>query len=209
MVVILPQVNRIFVAAERRHIIPLTFLQPKIIFDYAVPGRVVLTIHQNSSCDFPCICLLLLVGLLKVSAANILFLLMICISSLTVGKTEFVYVRVKESARFALEEEDINRVSAVLSLSRVAACILLRHYNWSVSMVNDEWFADEENVRRVVGLLEKPIELPNARELTCGICFENYPRDRISSAACGHPFCHACWRGFFFYYWLYSYTRKI
>lgn len=32
--------------------------------------------------------------------------------------------------------------------------------------MNDEWFADEENVRRVVGLLEKPIELPNAREVS-------------------------------------------
>ena len=27
--------------------------------------------------------------------------------------------------------------------------------------MNDEWFADEEKVRRVVGLLEEPRELPN------------------------------------------------
>ncbi|KAJ0981006.1 hypothetical protein J5N97_009261 [Dioscorea zingiberensis] len=95
------------------------------------------------------------------------------------------------------QEEDINRVSTILSLPRAAACSLLRHYNWIVSRVTDEWFADEENTRRVVGLLEKkPIEMPNSPELTCGICFEDYPRDRMNSTACGHPFCSVCWRAY-------------
>jgi hypothetical protein len=33
--------------------------------------------------------------------------------------------------------------------------------------VHDEWFADEEKVRRAVGLLERPaVEYPNAREVS-------------------------------------------
>ncbi|KVI07510.1 Zinc finger, C6HC-type [Cynara cardunculus var. scolymus] len=71
-----------------------------------------------------------------------------------------------------------------------------RHCLRSVSKVNDEWFADEEKVRRVVGLLEEPRPLPNAKELTCGICFEVYPCDSMCSAACGHPFCVTCWQGY-------------
>ncbi|KAK1270886.1 putative E3 ubiquitin-protein ligase ARI7 [Acorus gramineus] len=95
------------------------------------------------------------------------------------------------------QDDDISMVSTVLSISRVAASILLRHYNWSVSKVHDAWFADEESVRRTVGLLEKPVNRPlNAGELTCGICFENYPRNRMNSASCGHQFCNACWRGY-------------
>uniref|UniRef100_A0A0E0DFL2 RBR-type E3 ubiquitin transferase n=1 Tax=Oryza meridionalis TaxID=40149 RepID=A0A0E0DFL2_9ORYZ len=94
------------------------------------------------------------------------------------------------------QEDDINRVSTVLSISKSEACVLLRNYNWSVSKVHDEWFADEEHVRKVVGFLEKLIEMPNDRELTCGICFENCPRTSMSAAACGHPFCSACWRGY-------------
>ncbi|URE12708.1 E3 ubiquitin-protein ligase [Musa troglodytarum] len=94
------------------------------------------------------------------------------------------------------QDENINRVSTVLSIPRYAACILLRHYNWSISRVHDEWFADEEHVRKAVGLLERTVEMLNARELTCGICFENYPCGRMSSASCGHPFCGACWRGY-------------
>ncbi|KAJ9546096.1 hypothetical protein OSB04_025803 [Centaurea solstitialis] len=94
------------------------------------------------------------------------------------------------------QEDDITKIASILSISNVAAAILLRHYNWSVSKVNDEWFADEEKVRRVVGLLEEPRPLPNAKELTCGICFEVYPNDSMRSAACGHPFCVTCWQGY-------------
>ncbi|XP_022761750.1 probable E3 ubiquitin-protein ligase ARI7 isoform X2 [Durio zibethinus] len=95
------------------------------------------------------------------------------------------------------QEDDISKVSTVLSISRFDATILLRHYNWSVSKVHDEWFADEEGVRQSVGLLERPVvQLSNARELTCGICFESLPRDYITSAACDHPFCRACWGGY-------------
>ncbi|XP_062183789.1 probable E3 ubiquitin-protein ligase ARI8 [Phragmites australis] len=93
------------------------------------------------------------------------------------------------------QEDDINRVSTVLSISKSEACVLLRNYNWSVSKVHDEWFADEERVRKVVGLPEKHIEMSD-REVTCGICFESCPRASISAAACGHPFCATCWRGY-------------
>lgn len=34
--------------------------------------------------------------------------------------------------------------------------------------MHDEWFADEEKVRKSVGLLEKPVvEFPNAKEVSC------------------------------------------
>ncbi|KAK6930592.1 Zinc finger, C3HC4 RING-type [Dillenia turbinata] len=107
------------------------------------------------------------------------------------------YAILKEEDIREHQEEDIASVSAVLSISRVAACILLRHYNWSVSKVNDEWFADEARVRQAVGLLEKPVvEFPNAPEVICGICFESYSHKGIDSAACGHPFCRACWAAY-------------
>ncbi|GAB2277157.1 Probable E3 ubiquitin-protein ligase ari8 [Dionaea muscipula] len=95
------------------------------------------------------------------------------------------------------QEDDITRISTVLSISRVEAGILLRHYNWSVSKVHDEWFADEEKVRYAVGLLMKPVvEFPSAREMTCGICFETLPSEAMSTASCGHPFCNLCWSGY-------------
>lgn len=106
------------------------------------------------------------------------------------------YTILNEADIHLRQEDDIMKISSILSISSVAAAILLRHYNWSVSKVNDEWFADEEKVRRVVGLLEEPRPLPNVKELTCGICFEVYPCDSMNSAACGHPFCVTCWQGY-------------
>ncbi|KAA3485608.1 putative E3 ubiquitin-protein ligase ARI7 [Gossypium australe] len=107
------------------------------------------------------------------------------------------YTVLKEADIKQRQEDDISKVSTVLSISRVDATILLRYYNWSVSKVHDEWFADEGRVRQSVGLLERPaVQVSNARELTCGICFESFLRDNITSVACGHPFCLSCWRGY-------------
>nr|CAB3484958.1 unnamed protein product [Digitaria exilis] len=90
------------------------------------------------------------------------------------------------------QEDDINRVSTVLSISKSEACVLLRNYNWSVSKVHDEWFADEERVRKVVGLPEKQVELPNDRELPsrydecCGMwsSFLQYMLERCPDPSC-------------------------
>ncbi|WCJ41386.1 RING/U-box superfamily protein [Euphorbia peplus] len=94
------------------------------------------------------------------------------------------------------QEDDIMGVSDVLSIPKFDASILLRCYNWNVGKVHDEWFADEEGVRTSVGLLKKPVVQSSARELNCGICFESFSRDKITSTACGHPFCRTCWSGY-------------
>ncbi|XP_011026388.1 PREDICTED: probable E3 ubiquitin-protein ligase ARI7 [Populus euphratica] len=107
------------------------------------------------------------------------------------------YTVLKEEDILNRQEDDVTKVSTVLSITRVAASILLRHYNWSVSKVHDAWFADEDAVRKSVGLLDKQVvQFSNARELTCGICFESIPCDKIISVACGHPFCNTCWAGY-------------
>lgn len=111
-------------------------------------------------------------------------------------RTQQNYTILNEADIHLRQEDNIKKISSILSISNVEAAILLRHYNWSVSKVNDEWFANEEKVRRTVGLPEELRALPYAKELTCGICFEVYPSDSMSSAACGHPFCVTCWQGY-------------
>ncbi|KAL8253346.1 hypothetical protein R6Q59_037039 [Mikania micrantha] len=106
------------------------------------------------------------------------------------------YTILNEADIHMRQEDNIKKISSILSISSDAAAILLRHYNWSVSKVNDEWFANEEKVRRIVGLLEEPRALPSGKELTCGICFEVHRCATMSSAACGHPFCVTCWQGY-------------
>uniref|UniRef100_A0A1J3E640 RBR-type E3 ubiquitin transferase n=3 Tax=Noccaea caerulescens TaxID=107243 RepID=A0A1J3E640_NOCCA len=112
-------------------------------------------------------------------------------------RSQVNYVVLKEEDIRRHQKDDIGRVSMVLSISQVEAIILLLHYHWSVSKVHDEWFADEERVRRTVGILEGPVvTTPDDGELTCGICFESFLPEEILSVACGHPFCPTCWTGY-------------
>ncbi|KAF6159100.1 hypothetical protein GIB67_032717 [Kingdonia uniflora] len=111
------------------------------------------------------------------------------------------YTVLSEADIRQLQEDDTTEVSNVLSISKVFASILLRNCNWSVSKLHDDWFADQDRVRKSVGLLglDRPVvdQFQNAREVVCGICFESYPLNQIKTAACGyHPFCNSCWPGY-------------
>ncbi|KAF5822971.1 putative transcription factor interactor and regulator CCHC(Zn) family [Helianthus annuus] len=114
-----------------------------------------------------------------------------------VSRQQKNYTILKEDDISERQEEDITTICSVLSISRDSACMLLRRYNWNVSNVHEAWFANEDKVRKAVGLLDKTdVKLPKAGELLCGICFESYSLDKISSAACGHPFCNSCWTAY-------------
>lgn len=46
------------------------------------------------------------------------------------------------------------------------------------------------------------------KQFTCGICFESFPCEKITSAACGHPFCLSCWSGASaIFWWSFSWYR--
>ena len=93
-------------------------------------------------------------------------------------KAKQSYVLLKESDIQQRQENEITEVSNVLFISKAAATVLLLHYNWRVCDVQDEWFADEERIRKKVGLFEKPVFLLPKKlrkvELTCSICYENF-----------------------------------
>ncbi|XP_042059188.1 probable E3 ubiquitin-protein ligase ARI7 [Salvia splendens] len=114
-----------------------------------------------------------------------------------VSRSQKNYTILKEEDIQRRQFEDITKISTVLSIPREAACILLRRYNWSVNNVHEEWFADEENVRRAVGILEKPVvKSPNYKEVSCGICFESYSIGKLQTLACSHLFCDTCWKAY-------------
>ncbi|PPD73580.1 hypothetical protein GOBAR_DD29494 [Gossypium barbadense] len=82
-----------------------------------------------------------------------------------------------------------------------AACFAFSLHNdhglLNVNEVHDEWFSDEERVRKSVGLFERPVvDVSDASKFTCGICFDLLPCDNFASASCGHPFCRECWQGY-------------
>ncbi|XP_031112632.1 probable E3 ubiquitin-protein ligase ARI7 [Ipomoea triloba] len=109
-------------------------------------------------------------------------------------ESNFIILKGDEIRR--LMEDDVAQVTAVLSVSKAEASALLRRYNWSVNRVHEEWFADEERVRKEVGLIsshtvEKSFE--DCGEISCGICFDDHSPGNIYASSCGHPFCVDCW----------------
>ncbi|KAJ0570230.1 putative transcription factor C2H2 family [Helianthus annuus] len=107
------------------------------------------------------------------------------------------YTILKEDDIRQRQEHDITRICSVLSVSRDYACMLFRPYNWNVSNVHEASFANEDKVRKVVGLLDKTYtKLPKGGELPCRICFESYSLDKIITTACGYPFCNKCWTAY-------------
>ncbi|KAK3122296.1 hypothetical protein QOZ80_8BG0667720 [Eleusine coracana subsp. coracana] len=117
-------------------------------------------------------------------------------SDVVMSRREQRFVILSEKDISERQEEDIGKVTAVLSITREEACVLLHHYKWDISKLNDEWFGDEEKIRNIVGLLSSGSGFPRSRKLTCGICFEQYSSDMMSSAACAHFYCHECWQGY-------------
>ena len=69
------------------------------------------------------------------------------------------YTILSEEDILQRQNETITTVSEPLYLSKVDARILLRHFNWNVSKISDEWFSNEEKVRMDVGLLENPVNV--------------------------------------------------
>lgn len=117
----------------------------------------------------------------------------------TSNRSQIGYVVLNEADIHKLQRDDIERVSTILSISQVEAIVLLLHYHWSVGKVEDEWFTDEERVRRLVGIFKEPIvENDHGGEVTieCGICFETYVQKEIATVSCGHPYCITCWTGY-------------
>ncbi|XP_024541934.1 probable E3 ubiquitin-protein ligase ARI8 [Selaginella moellendorffii] len=94
------------------------------------------------------------------------------------------------------QEEAVKSVAGVLSISKGDASVLLRHFKWCISTVNDEWFANEQAVRKTVGLLEKSAGRRPPKEIVCGICFDAFGVDKMRATVCGHYFCSLCWTGY-------------
>ncbi|PIA38597.1 hypothetical protein AQUCO_02700070v1 [Aquilegia coerulea] len=93
------------------------------------------------------------------------------------------------------QEDYMTEVSNLLCVSKAVALILLREYNWSVNKLHEAWFANEEQVRNKVGLIEKKPPIINGNTImACKIC---YKRETVYDAGCGiHSFCSLCLKNY-------------
>ncbi|GJR18593.1 zinc finger, C6HC-type containing protein [Tanacetum coccineum] len=116
------------------------------------------------------------------------------------SSSEKSYVILKQDELDKRQQEEIEKVTSVLSVSNDDACMLLLKYNWSAINVNEAWFEDEVKVRDSVGLLDvdRGVKFPknDKSEADCGICFDSVMVKDFANSGCGHVFCKVCWEGY-------------
>ncbi|CAN4113818.1 unnamed protein product [Withania somnifera] len=120
------------------------------------------------------------------------------VSTINNGKN---YKILKDSDIRQLVKEDISKTSMILSVPRDVALALLRRYSWDIDRANEEWFAEENEVRKSIGMLSENVSIAKKKKeannelVNCGICFEEYCVDHnVAFATCNkHPFCKVCW----------------
>ncbi|KAK1286802.1 putative E3 ubiquitin-protein ligase ARI8 [Acorus calamus] len=89
------------------------------------------------------------------------------------------YTVLSESDIRRRQEDVIEALSGVLSISYASSSVLLSHHNWCVTEVCESWYVDQPAVRARVGLLETPVE---EATLQCRVCLEK----EDTSAAAAH-----------------------
>eukprot|EP00976_Prorocentrum_cordatum_P105613 1194294-Prorocentrum_minimum.AAC.2 len=93
----------------------------------------------------------------------------------------------------AKQQEIVQSIQSVLSVSPDTATMLLRHFKWSVNRIHEVWFQDEDKVRAEVGLLPREEEeiVEFAEQVKQSSSHPNDPRKTLSR---GNPFRDfPCW----------------
>lgn len=106
----------------------------------------------------------------------------------------------------ARKMESLAEVTAeLLFVSPAEAACLLRHYGWKNAKLQQEWFEDQDKVRRACGVSDatRAAEAAKSRGLVVGpadsrACSTAFCEESASgyALACGHFFCDGCWRSY-------------
>ncbi|GJW31258.1 probable E3 ubiquitin-protein ligase ARI8 [Tanacetum coccineum] len=114
--------------------------------------------------------------------------------------SEKSYVILKEDDLIQRQQDKINKVTSVLSISNDDACLLLLKYKWSVTIVHEAWFDNEVKVRDNIGLLDVDHDVKFPKKgmeiLDCSICFKSVMVKDTANCGCGHVFCRVCWKSY-------------
>ncbi|GFQ04213.1 probable E3 ubiquitin-protein ligase ari2 [Phtheirospermum japonicum] len=105
---------------------------------------------------------------------------------------------IRKESLLAAQKDDLQRVMELLTLKEHHARTLLIHYRWDadkVLMVFVEKGKESLYSEAGISVVENN-NLSSSRfssEISCEICFEQFPATETTIMDCGHCFCNECW----------------
>ncbi|GLJ28365.1 hypothetical protein SUGI_0558130 [Cryptomeria japonica] len=84
------------------------------------------------------------------------------------------------------QDKAMESVSSLCSLSQAESRILLQHFKWRVPDLLEQWFHNEQKVRKDSGLFQSYYS----------ICMDEHFITEMKALACAHYFCNNCWMNY-------------
>jgi len=115
---------------------------------------------------------------------------------------ETTIVCIEATKQLDVRSKMIERAKALLDVRTEEAEALLSHFSYDFEAAATAWFEDTRKVRETSGLIDAKTRRENSEAAMssggargCGICFEDFPGDALTSVGCAHEFCDECWSG--------------
>ncbi|XP_023691077.1 E3 ubiquitin-protein ligase ARIH2 [Paramormyrops kingsleyae] len=108
---------------------------------------------------------------------------------------QFTCLSYRESQKVLAE--DVNRVASTLKVTLAVAKLVLVHFHWQVSIIQDRYMSSSSQLlcEALVQLhpgTYRPMTVPG-HSYQCGVCLQQVRRDALLALPCQHSFCKACW----------------
>lgn len=72
--------------------------------------------------------------------------------------------------------------------------IILNHYQWNKDLIGEDWFQNEDRLRKEIGLEPKQRdELEDFVGMECLGCSVSKSKEEFDSLKCNHVLCKDCW----------------
>jgi ariadne-1 len=97
------------------------------------------------------------------------------------------------------QQDQVIHVHEVLGVPLGISGSLLRAYQWNKEQLFSDFFEDKQRVckKAKVSLEDYFYHTGDKnKQMTCGICYDDYPGDQMLSLSCKHFLCRTCWRDY-------------
>ncbi|KAK0384432.1 hypothetical protein NLU13_8518 [Sarocladium strictum] len=109
-----------------------------------------------------------------------------------------VSFKVFEPSDIQKQQDDmINEVNMILTMSKEDAAIMLRHFRWNKERLIEDYMDRPEAVLEAAGLNSSTSAMPKLETVpgfVCDICCEDEPGLETFAMKCGHRYCVDCYR---------------